>query len=198
MLREHRRLVAAAGADLEHLPSGLAFAAAARSSARRRRAARWSGRSRSAAPCPRRRGWRALPRRTRGAGPRHRREHALVARCPSSRRRSTMRARVRSRGHADARRARSHARRAIPARAASCCRVREVDPQRRDRDALRSRPRGNRCPGRRPRAPPAGPIQYTVSPRGFCELDHRLGLVALAQARHLDAAQALAARCRAR
>ena len=65
--REHGRLVAAAGADLQHLGAPVPPPAAPRSCAQRRRAARSSDRTRSAAPCPRRRGWRAPRPRTDAA-----------------------------------------------------------------------------------------------------------------------------------
>ena len=68
-LRQHRRLVAAAGADLEHAFRARRRCARARSSARRPTAARSSARARSAAGCRRRRGSRA-PRRRRCAAAR--------------------------------------------------------------------------------------------------------------------------------
>ena len=61
--RQHGGLVAAARADLQHVSTAARRRAAPRSCARRCRAARSSGRSRSAAPCPRRRGCRAPHRR---------------------------------------------------------------------------------------------------------------------------------------
>ncbi len=80
---EHRGLVAAAGADLEHL---VERAAAARELGHARhgvRAARSSGRSRAAARCPRRRGSRALRRRRGAAAPRPSRRARPRRGCPA-------------------------------------------------------------------------------------------------------------------
>ena len=137
-LRQHRRLVAAAGADLEHLPR-LASVHQELDHARDDvRAARWSARSRSAARCPRRRGWRAPPRRTGGAAPSPCAPSTRSSRMPCSRSRSTMRARVRCEVMPMPRDRSCSAHRASHSRArARAGLVRKVHVQRRDRDALR-------------------------------------------------------------
>ena len=144
-------------------------------------------RSRSAARCPRRRGWRAPPRRTGGAAPRPSRRARARRRCPCSRRRSTMRARVRCEVMPMPARV-PHRRQPFlaPARAGALC-VRSirsgVTETRRASTAWKSVPGPASC-GAAGRPDPVGGLAARR-----LQLHHRLGLVALAQARHLDAAQ---------
>ena len=92
--RQQRRLVAAAGADLEHAPE----VARARAPSRLRTAApacappprawRWSATGRSAGWCPRRPGWPARCRRSGGAPPARRPAAPARSATPSARRRA--------------------------------------------------------------------------------------------------------------
>ena len=157
-VREHRGLVAAAGADLEHVAE---LAAVARELGH----ARDDPRLRDRLPVADRQ------RRVLVGADRqrfvdedvarhrvHRGQHDLV-RMPCSRRRSTMRVRVRADvmpmplrcAVADACAMRRQS--CQPGRdARHQVAVREIDLQRRDRHVARARPRGSRCP--RPRPPP--------------------------------------------
>ena len=93
---QHRRRVARAGADLEHLVAGPKLQRA-RSCGRRCKAARWSGPPRSAAPNPHRRTPPDAPARTPRAAPRPWRQAPSGSPMPrASRCRATMMARSRA------------------------------------------------------------------------------------------------------